>query len=176
MSVIRPYNFARYRSLLIENFGVTALDFDGQYAAWKVQSEDSLESEKAFVWQFLKQWAKVLPEKYPDPYQYFKQLRALYLLLWTYLIVEDKKGTAMLEIANHCELKAAELANFKTYVTIIGGERCAAAEVVNGLAVSLENALLEQPIPYANCSRPLGCICCYGVHWERNLNGKLIPK
>lgn len=174
--MIRPYNFARYRSLLIEKFGVRATDFDGQHAAWTVRSGNSLESEKAFVWQFLGQWAKVLPEKYPDPYRRYKQLRALYLVLWSYLIVESKKGTVMLEIANHYELKAAELTNFKTYVTIIGGERCAAAEAVNGLAVPLEDALLSQPIPYANCSRPLGCICCYGVHGERNLDGKLIPK
>jgi hypothetical protein len=174
--MIQPYNFSRYRSLLIEKFCVTPADFDEQYMAWKGRSEGAVDSEKQFVWQFLEQWTRVLPGKYPDPYERFKQLQAFYLLMWSYLIVEQKKGTAMLALANHFELMAAELSTFKTYVMIIGGQQCAAAELVDGLAVPLEDALLEQPIPYANCSRPLGCICSYGIHGERDLEGNLITK
>ena len=174
--MIQPYNFSRYRSLLIEKFGVTAADFDEQYTAWKGRSGGLVESEKAFVWQFLEQWTRMLPGKYPDPYRRYKQLQAFYLLMWSYLIVEQKKGTAMLELANHFELKAAELSTFKTYVMIIGGQRCTAAELIDGLVVPLEDTLREQPIPYANCSRPLGCICCYGIHAERDLTGNLITK
>jgi hypothetical protein len=135
-----------------------------------------LDSEKAFVRQFLEQWTKVLPEKYPDPYRRYKQLQALTWYSGAILSLKVKKGTALLKIANQYELKAAELANFKTSITIVGGDKCAAAEVVNGLSVPLEDALFEQPIPYANWTRYLGCICCYGVHCERDHDGKLIPK
>ncbi|MBS1661876.1 MAG: hypothetical protein JST68_12590 [Bacteroidetes bacterium] len=174
--MIQPYNLAYYRSILIEKFEVSAIDFAKQISAWQNRLGNSMESEKAFLWQFLEKWAQVLSQKCPDPYLQYKQLQALYRLMWSYLIGEQKKGTAMMEIMNYLELKIADLSVYKTYVTIIGDKQCAAVEALNGMTVSLENALLKQPIPYDNCSRQLGCICCYGIHAERNPTGRLIRK
>jgi hypothetical protein len=174
--MIRPYNFARYRTLLVEKYEVSEEDFNQQHTAWIVKAGHSLESEKAFLWHFLEHWATVLAERHPDTIRRYQQLRAFYLVLWCFQIVEEKDGTTYMKLANYYELKAAELADYKTYVTVIGGNRCTAAEAFNGMATPLDEALVNQPIPYADCSRPHGCICCYGVHGVRDLNDKLVKK
>jgi|GEM_PF-2841549 len=174
--MIRPYNFARYRALLIEKYEVSDTEFNQQHTAWIARSGPSLESEKAFLWHFLEYWATVLAERYSNVTRRYQQLQAFYLALWCFQIVEEKDGTNYMELANYYKLKTAELAEYKTYVTIIGGTQCAAAEAIDGKATPLEEALVNQPIPYANCSRPHGCICCYGVHGVRDLNGRLVLK
>lgn len=166
----------RYRSLLIGEFNVPRLDFHEQHADWKRRFGQSLEQEKAFLWQFMERWAKVLTQETDDAERRYKQLRAFHLLMWGYLIGERKPAGAVMQIANFYELKRAECFRFRTRVQIIAGHGCTASERVDGLSVPLEDALREQPIPYASCSRPLGCICCYGFHGERDVDDRLIPK
>jgi hypothetical protein len=84
-----PYNFMRYRSLLIGQFNVLSMDFDAQHADWKLRFVESLEQEKSFLWQFMKQWALLLSQETDTGYARYQQLRAFYLLTWGYLIGEQ---------------------------------------------------------------------------------------
>ena len=174
--MIRPFNIVQYRKLLVEQYNVHPADFDEEQAAWRAKTAWSSEDEKSFLWAFAeREIAKVLAAQ-KEPERKYQLLRSLYLLLWIFLLVEKKVGTGMIELANYFELKKAALMPYRTNVMIIGGERCPAAEAVNGMVVPIEEALVQQPIPYGQCSRPLGCICNYGFHGERDLEGKLIMK
>jgi hypothetical protein len=170
------YNFLHYRSSLIEKFNVPGMDFDEQHASWKQRFGHSSEQEKTFLWQFMERWSAVLKQESDIPERRYKQLQAFYLLMWEFLIGERKPAGAQLELANWYHLKQAELFKFKTLVQVIAGPGCTAATQADGFVVPIEDALQEQPIPYANCSRPLGCICCYGFQAERDLNDQIILK
>jgi hypothetical protein len=173
MPVIKPYNFDRYKDTLIKEFAVPAEEFALEQNRWAGRSGWSLDTEKDFLWNFCQELVHKFDKTTPDARQRYQQLRAIYLLMWGFLIGEKRSGTELQRLKNLCELKLAELNPFRMNVQVIGTDQCTAATRVDGMVVLLEEALITQPIPYSECIRPLGCICCYGMHSVRDSNDRL---
>jgi hypothetical protein len=176
MSFIKPYHFDRYKEAVIKEFAVPPEEFSHEQRKWLDRAGSSLEAEKDFLWNFCEQLAHKIDKTTPDARERYQKLRAIYLLMWGFLIGQNRSGTALQTLTNFCDLKLAELSPFKTTVQIIGTDQCTAATRVDGMVVSLEDALIAQPIPYPECTRPLGCICCYGIHGVRDLHDRLVIK
>ena len=174
--MIRPYNFDRYRSTLIDKFLLSPTEFDHAQQIWEAKKRAYPEEKKAFLWSFLNHLAKSLDANHPEGERKYTQLQSLHQLMWAFLIVDGKNGTNIQRLANYYALKLVDLAPYKTYVMIISDERCPEGCAVNGVSIPLEDALRNQPIPYEKCSRPQGCICCYGIHGERGEEGRLLFK
>lgn len=74
------------------------------------------------------------------------------------------------------DLEQAKKSNLKLNVSFITKGCCLECDKLNGIGLSLEEVLKTKPLPYKNCTRELGCICCYGFHCIRDVNGRLVRK
>ena len=74
------------------------------------------------------------------------------------------------------DLRQAEKSNLKLNAFFITKGCCKECDKLHGIELSLEEILKTKLLPYKNCTRESGCICCYGFHCVRDPNGRLIRK
>jgi len=79
-------------------------------------------------------------------------------------------------VGHYCDLKLAELSDFRQNVAVIGTKCCSEFDKLDGTILPLEEALNRELLPHTPCAREYGYIRCYGFKGVRDKYGRLIPK
>jgi hypothetical protein len=151
-------------------------DLDRELNAWKEGKGDSLRTQADFYWACLNQALKHYSQNFKTEMELYENQRKVYLLMFEFLIEEDRSRSHITEALNLLDIKKAGLHNFEVEVEIIGTRDCTHGRSVDGLKVSYETALNNFPLDYSKCDRNGGCICNVGFEGKRDAGGKLMIK
>ena len=73
-----------------------------------------------------------------------------------------------------CDLQLANSENIKVEAVIRTGKCCPVCDKLEGKILSIEQAVLLQPLPNIGCTNEDGCTCSYGFHSVRDVNNKIL--
>lgn len=59
-------------------------------------------------------------------------------------------------------------------IKIIATKCCSECDSLHDLRMPIDEALKSNLLPYAKCTRPTGCVCCYVARAKRDNDGNLI--
>jgi hypothetical protein len=74
------------------------------------------------------------------------------------------------------DIDQAKKTGLKLNATLITKGCCSECDKIDGKELTFEEVLSTNPLPYKNCIRENGCICCYGFKTMRDKDGRLIRK
>lgn len=165
-----------YKKLFLREQWLSDATFSEAWQTWEAKTNSGPNHMVDFVHQLLENMANTLSNQLDGSDGSYTRLRAAYFHLWKLNKEQEKDGAHYFKRMHYFDLKKADLSSFKTLAGIIATNCCRACEENDGVMIPLPEALLKQPIPQPACTRPGGCICTYGLHGERDLEGKLIWK
>jgi hypothetical protein len=103
-------------------------------------------------------------------------LQPVYLKMWEFLVKVGENGSHILKLKLHCDLVQANSSDYRVLAMIIGSKCCPECDMIDGMAIPIEEALLQQPLPHPICEKETGCVCCYVFVGERDMDNNLIMK
>jgi len=169
-------NFELYKTILLSTYKLSDKDLSDRLIEWKNKFRGSSDNDMDFLWSIFQQVENAILHTYKDSALLYQHLKDLYLTMWKFLIDEKRNATHMQKLINYCDLKKADSADYKTLAQCIATHCCSVCEEMDGLAIPVDQALSEQPLPNSACTRELGCICTYAIIAERDLEGNLLLK
>ena len=81
---------------------------------------------------------------------------------FSYHIHKERLLQSLLEAQNH---------RFKCDVILLTKKCCQSCEEMNGMQISLQQAIEKMPLPNINCTREKGCFCLYSIRPLRDEDG-----
>jgi hypothetical protein len=168
--------FQEYQKTFETELWLNVADFSAEWQAWQSASATHDIDQYELICHLLKKVKSAISEEFAGNDLLFVKLRPLYFHLWKLYKKQGKNSDTYSKLMHYCDLKRAETNSYKTLVMVIASKCCAACEAIDGQIIPLNEAIEAQPIPQAVCTKPSGCICTYGFHGERDLEGNLQMK
>ena len=164
----------------LKEFGISDAEFNIRKK--ELSSKSGIENnENDVIWSFFNE---LLMSNSND----FDIQSKIYLSMAIFLFDEGKDFFPLLKESYRAELLSLELKSIESptiWVVTIGNSLnenslpCSKCKELNGIQMSIKEALEKMPIPIKDCSRPVGfnrCTSSYGVKFLRDEDGMIIFK
>lgn len=158
-----------------KEFGMTEKNIRSYYAEWSVKHYERIED---FLWHVFNHLLHENASQSKDIIGFLKRNREIYLQMHHFRrVVEGKKAHEILQLLNRTKLELTfEQSNIETDVFVIGAPECKASQELRDEKFPIKDVFIKDVIPYDNCTRERGCVCCYGFEGKRDSGGSLIRK
>jgi len=163
----------KYKPLLIYDNIITEKDFDKKLDEWLLKMQDNQQSKNDFIWSLLNESLFKIAQNSCTEQELYHNQRDIYLYQFRFLNDESKDISNIQKLINQCDLNLANLNRLQMNVILITNGCCNECQSFDGNKNSLESELSHSSLPIHSCSRPQGCICCYGFEGIRDANGRL---
>ena len=165
--------FNTYRDIFISKFNVSEERFNADFNEWVINRGMDVQSKNDFIWRIFNRLVFEAPSKDGNLYQ---NLRDVYGEMFGFLIKEKKSASHILRQIHYCDLALHEERNYVIEVVVHSSDCCPECNSIEGLKMTVEEALKKEIIPLRDCTRSKGCICFYGFRAKRDQNGTIVMK
>lgn len=161
---------------LISEFKFNSADLDREFNSWMIKRGDSLQSLSDFYWACLNLGLKHFAENAKTENEFYENQRKIYLLMFDFLIEENKSRSHITEALNKLEINKAGHLSYEVDIVIVGTRDCEYGKSMDGLIIKYDTAINDFPLDYSKCRRNGGCVCNIGIVGKRDENDRLIMK
>lgn len=156
----------------LRRLGVSEEEYESRKQLLRANNNYSNEAD--FIWGLLNEMLQSIAVNVTALKDLYQKQRRVYLVMWQMLLAENRDTAHVKKQLVRCDLMAAKEYGLKMEVSIVASMCCAECTKWDDKKMSLDQAIAEQPIPIATCTRHAGCICVYTFSATRDENGRVI--
>ncbi len=158
-----------------QKFGMEEDYIRKHYEEWKLDKEGA--TPKDFLWYTFQSIINAIAEQAASEEQMYQLNYDTYFKMWQFLVSVEKRNAnhiTRLMYENQFRLWKAKGGVFKKEVVLIMKGCCDYCDSLNGLRVSIDDAIKNIYLGSVNCTHKLGCNCTCSAENCRDENGRLI--
>lgn len=161
----------------LKKFAMVENNIREYYLKWNESDQDCIED---FLWFLFNNLIEQNHKQSKDLKGFYERNDLIYQEMINFRRKHEKKNANEIRKLfnfNRVSLQLLDINDqFYWQFQIIAANDCEACKNLNGLNISINDALKNEFIPYESCDRKVGCVCMMGLTAKRDENGKLIYK
>lgn len=162
------FSFQSFRARLIRYLDVDPDEFDEGMRAWMEKNGSVIAPAHNYLCDLYYSLIDNISRTSTGPNEKYIKQRFVYGELYAYKCYHDEDCTDVLKQMHWCDLQIADAGSIKVEAVIRSGKCCSECDKQDGRILSIEEALLLQPLPNPACLNEDGCTCTYGFHSIRD--------
>ncbi len=158
-----------------ESFGMDEINIHDYFEDWNLKHNHRIED---FLWHLFNTLLSENALQSKEITDFYNRNERIYNEMISFRRkIEKKPANEIHKIWNKNKLELTfESSNLEMDVIICASYDCEFKNEINNRIISFKEALKNAIIPYDNCKRKQGCVCCFVFQPKRDINGTLIRK
>jgi hypothetical protein len=172
--------FEKYKRILIDTYRVTADSWNSGLEFWTNKFGDSEKAKADFIWSVFNEVQTLYANSAKSEVELYSKQKEIYFPMWQFLKDEKRDFKHILNAITQIELylmrAESDASDYVYEVHVIGTKCCENCNKIDGIVLTIEQAIEQNLLPYKECTRNGGCICLYTSIMVTGNDGRLLRK